>query len=232
VLSKAWRRLHRRQFVIVGLILAVVCLASIVVGLLFDNALRWFSGLFCGMAIAFFVVLRESPPGWIENWETGAAGERATGKQLQPLERKGWVVLHDLPARFGNLDHVVVGPGGVFLLDSKRWSGQVEIEGDRAVVRHHEDSNLPWTFDGSSRLKGLAVQVRDQVRSGTRATVWVTPVFVLWSSFPQGVGGEGVTYVAGERLVAWLEEQPVRMAPDRVQQVADAIRRGFAEVAT
>lgn len=230
VLTKAWRRRHRKAFVVVGLIVVAVCVVSAAVGLLFDDVLRWFSGVVCGMAIAFITLLWASPPGWIENWQTGARGEQRTGKLLKRLERTGWVVLHDLPGRFGNIDHVVVGPGGVFLLDSKVWSGDVVTDGDRAVVRHHEDSNVTWTFDGSSRLKGLAVQVRDQVHAGTRATVWVTPVVVLWSNFPQGVGGDRVAYVAGERLAAWLTDQPVRMAPNRVQQVVEAIRRGFPDV--
>jgi Nuclease-related domain len=43
----------------------------------------------------------------------GAAGERRTARLLGPLERHGWVVLHDLavPGSRANLDHLVIGPG-------------------------------------------------------------------------------------------------------------------------
>jgi hypothetical protein len=39
------------------------------------------------------------------------------------LERQGWVVLHDLaiPGSRTNLDHLVIGPGGVFVIDSKQY---------------------------------------------------------------------------------------------------------------
>jgi hypothetical protein len=39
-------------------------------------------------------------------WRRGAAGERRTGRLLDPLERQGWVVLHDLavPRSRANID--------------------------------------------------------------------------------------------------------------------------------
>jgi hypothetical protein len=54
-------------------------------------------------------------------WRRGAAGERRTARLLAPLERRGWAVLHDLaiPGTQANLDHLVIGPGGVLVID---WS--------------------------------------------------------------------------------------------------------------
>ena len=62
-------------------------------------------------------------------WEQGAAGEVAVATALAALPAD-WVVLHDLawPGRQrANLDHVVIGPGGVFVVDAKNWSGRVEV---------------------------------------------------------------------------------------------------------
>ena len=62
-------------------------------------------------------------------WEQGAEGEVAVARALEAMP-EGWVVLHDLawPGRQrANLDHVVVGPGGVFVVDAKNWSGRVEV---------------------------------------------------------------------------------------------------------
>jgi hypothetical protein len=46
-------------------------------------------------------------------WRRGAAGERRTARLLGPLERHGWVVVHDLavPGSRANIDHLVIGPG-------------------------------------------------------------------------------------------------------------------------
>ena len=58
-------------------------------------------------------------------WRRGAAGERRTARLLDLLERQGWAVLHDLavPGSRANIDHLVIGPGGVFVIDSKHYRG-------------------------------------------------------------------------------------------------------------
>jgi len=148
-------------------------------------------------------------------------------KSLRPLEAQGWVVLHDLPADRGNLDHVVVGPGGVFLLDSKRWRGSTTVSGDIATVRRVEDPDLSYRLGGVGYLKGLAREVHDRLRTEIRVSVWVEPVIVVWGAFPQRVAGETCKFVHGDDLATWLEQQPKRIDASRVDQLALAIDRGW-----
>jgi hypothetical protein len=71
----------------------------------------------------------DAVPERIERWRVGAGGERRTERALRPLAAAGWRIRHDLDDHpYGNIDHVVIGPPGVFVLDSKVWSGQVTIE--------------------------------------------------------------------------------------------------------
>lgn len=58
-----------------------------------------------------------------KNWDQGAAGERQVGAILDRLP-DDYVVFHDLgiPGSAANVDHLVVGPGGVFAIDSKNFS--------------------------------------------------------------------------------------------------------------
>jgi Nuclease-related domain len=64
-------------------------------------------------------------------WRRGAAGERRTARLLRQLERHGWAVLHDLalPGSRANIDHLVIGPGGVFVIDSKHYRGRLQLDG-------------------------------------------------------------------------------------------------------
>jgi hypothetical protein len=66
---------------------------------------------------------RETVSGWLQ----GAKGEQMTARALRPLEREGWRIFHDLqvPGSAANIDHLLVGPGGVWVIDSKLWSGQL-----------------------------------------------------------------------------------------------------------
>jgi hypothetical protein len=49
---------------------------------------------------------------------------------LGPLERHGWAVLHDLavPGSAANIDHLAIGPGGVFAVDSKQYPGRLQLD--------------------------------------------------------------------------------------------------------
>jgi hypothetical protein len=65
-------------------------------------------------------------------WRCGARGERRTARHLNKLVRQGWTVLHDLaiPHSRANGDHLLIGPPGVFLVDSKAWHGIIALAGD------------------------------------------------------------------------------------------------------
>lgn len=60
-------------------------------------------------------------------------GERATAVTLHGLVDVGWPVLHDraLPNGNVNVDHLLVGPGGVFVLDAKMWTGHLHWDGEQ-----------------------------------------------------------------------------------------------------
>ena len=89
-------------------------------------------GLVVGMLAAMAVGwgLRFRPSLDAVAWRRGAAGERRTARLLDPLERHGWAVLHDLaiPGSRANLDHLVIGPGGVFVIDSKQYRGRLQLD--------------------------------------------------------------------------------------------------------
>lgn len=82
-----------------------------------------------------------------ELWERGAEGEVATANELNKLDRNVWTVFHDVrwPGRKrANIDHIAVGPGGVFVIDSKHWTGALAVSGDELRV------------NGRSREKAVA----------------------------------------------------------------------------
>lgn len=57
-------------------------------------------------------------------WAVGAWGEAKLAEALD-----GFTVLHDrcVPGTNRNIDHVVVAPAGVFVVDAKRYEGRIEI---------------------------------------------------------------------------------------------------------
>src|SRR5690606_34478270 len=108
-LTRSWRRRNRARFAIVGIICGAILAASFVASLVWSPG-AWIFGVFGGGALTFYCVARWGPPCWIEHWQEGVFGEKATAKALKPLEREGWIVLHDLQAGRGNVDHIAIGP--------------------------------------------------------------------------------------------------------------------------
>lgn len=225
-LAQRWRRRVLRPVQIVARVLAL----ALIVGARFEHHyVSWLLGLALGGLLALYVFVRESPPTHIENWRTGAQGERRTARALWALRRDGWVVLHDLPDRAGtgNVDHVVVGPAGVFVLDSKWPGGDASVEGDLVHVRRRDDETASYTMDRlAPAIRGLAVRLKQDIEAETHVRLNVRAVAVFWGGFgPEVVQGNRVVFVAGEQLVPWLRQQAPTMVPDIAARVVAGIQR-------
>jgi len=68
-------------------------------------------------------------------WAVGARGEEKLAKALD-----GFSVLHDrrVPGTKGNLDHIVIAPAGVFVVDAKNYEGRIEIRNHGWFLRPDE----------------------------------------------------------------------------------------------
>ncbi len=121
------------------------------------------SGLL-GLAVAALVGwrLRFRPSEQARTWQRGAQGERRTARLLDRLTRDGFVVFHDLAMpgnTSANVDHLVIGPTGVFVIDSKQWTGQVHQGADGLVWHNHYRldrtvDTVRWEAETVGRLLG------------------------------------------------------------------------------
>ena len=116
-----------------------------------------------GLAVAALAGwrLRFRPSEVARSWQRGAAGERRTAGLLRRLQGEGFVVFHDLaiPGSRANIDHLVVGPTGVFVIDSKQWAGQVHQSADGMVWHNHYPldrtlETVRWEAAAVGRLLG------------------------------------------------------------------------------
>jgi hypothetical protein len=110
-----------------------------------------------GLAAAALVGwrLRFRPSEQARSWQRGAAGERRTARLLDRLTRDRYVVFHDLAVprnTSANVDHLVIGPTGVFVIDSKQWTGSVHQGADGLAWHHH----TPLSGPGDGPVGGTA----------------------------------------------------------------------------
>jgi Nuclease-related domain len=167
--------------------------------------------------------LRFRPSANTRAWRRGATGERRTARLLAPLERRGWAVLHDLaiPGSPANIDHLVIGPGGVLVIDSKQYRGRLRLDSHGMLWhgRHLLVSTLRttrWAADQADELLGIAdLQVP--------AIVAVHGASIPWGR----VHADGTTVVPARQLANLLQALPPILGPERVAWLADRARLRF-----
>ena len=137
-------------------------------------------------------------------WRRGAAGERRTARLLGPLERHGWAVLHDLavPGSRANIDHLVIGPGGVFVIDSKQYRGRLQL--DPSGRLWHGRYPLAPTLRAVSFEADQAAQVLPDPGVAVVPIVAVHGAQVPWGK----VVIDGVPVVPARRLPSMLRAAP------------------------
>lgn len=130
-----------------------------------------------------------------EAWAKGAQGERMTASALDRLP-DGYVAVHDLrmPGSRANIDHVVIGPTGVFTVETKHYSSDVVISGKQARVGRRSLSPVVEQAQRQaaavSAMLGTAVMPVVVVQgSGVQLSGWFTKPIV-----------DGVRFCSGRRL--------------------------------
>jgi hypothetical protein len=92
-----------------------------------------------------------------------------TTRALEALDPAVWTVITDLEwpgGRYGNVDHVVVGPSGVYVVDTKNWHGDIAVYGGR--LRYEgltHDSVVAYLVEAAAAVALLTPGVpRQQIR--------------------------------------------------------------------
>ena len=106
----------------------------------------------------------------------GGEGEALTADAVSDLPNT-YSVFHDLthPSIGGNIDHIVVGPTGVFALETKNWKGMVKLSGQGMVT---VDGKHDHTRDGKAIL-GRAMTLSKKIEALSNIKIFVQAVMVF-----------------------------------------------------
>lgn len=158
-------------------------------------------------------------------WKEGAVGEERVAQILQ--ERLGGtaVLLHDrkVPGTKGNIDHIAIGPSGVWIIDAKRYKGKVEKRDKgtwftsdiRLYVGGRDRSGLvekmQWQYDAvETALDGHDVPIHRTL----------TFVGAEWPIFFKKPLRFGEVWVSWPKKLAELIAQAGPLEPDDIESIA------------
>jgi hypothetical protein len=200
------QRLRMRTLVTLG----VLAVATALLGRTFGWRDPIFLGSEVALLIAIFVVSRYVLP-LVDRHDRGATGEEHVGGLLQPLSTHGWHVVHDASLGHGNVDHILIGPSGVFTVETKSHPGPVYV----------------------ARLHGATLaQAQAQRKAIERVTgEHVEPLIVYsraWVDRPL-TRRKGVRVVPARMLLAYLDRQPERLQPEQVHRAHQHLAHALTE---
>lgn len=113
----------------------------------------------------------------------GVEGEKAVGQYLERLRERGYQVFHDLQGKDFNVDHVIIGPGGVFTIETKtlakpmRGETKLHFDGESIVI-----NGKPLPRNPVHQAKAQANWMRNVLSesTGREYEVWPVVLFPGW----------------------------------------------------
>jgi hypothetical protein len=136
----------------------------------------------------------------------GAEGERKVGAILEGLAPT-WHVLHGVWLGHGDIDHVLIGPGGVFTIETKSNRGHIPLDDihERMLRQAYAESKI------LAKVSGLEV----------------TPLLVFSEAFLVGnppAHRHGVTVLPARMLAGFFERRKPKFTPAEVTEIAECLR--------
>jgi hypothetical protein len=152
----------------------------------------------------------------------GLEGEKAVGQFLEAHRKPGWHVFHDVPAKgFNkgfNVDHILIAPQGVFVIETKTYSkpmrGEaiVEFDGEKLLVSGVEPERNPIT-----QTRAIRDWVQTLLYEGTGIRYPVKGVVVLPGWFVKGSQKQSDIWVLSPKaLQSFIEHEPVTVKAEDV----------------
>ena len=160
------------------------------------------------------------------NLNLGEKGERRVSEVLRTLRDKDYVTFDDLLLGGVNIDHVVVGPGGVYAAETKTYSlfgnGSAAITAEGLL----QLGGKPALNDPLKQARSSAALVSAELRRWMQRDIWVNPVLVLpgWRIDPPKVETK-VVVLNEETIAEFLKTRPEKLTAPQIREICSHLDR-------
>ncbi|MEU8245786.1 nuclease-related domain-containing protein [Nonomuraea sp. NPDC048916] len=205
-----FRHLRNRALLAIGV--------GLVVGFL---ALDWRVGVSAGVVAAILdTVYRARSHSTVPAWRRASIAERRTEAQLRKLERSGYRTLHAraIPGSDAQIDHLVVGPTGVYAVDSEKWDKRLPVRVQMGKKLFH------GPFDMKPRLteaKWEATQASELISKAYGREISVVPSLAIYGpQVPWKIMTiRGVDVYEGARARKWITKRERALTDAEIERL-------------
>jgi hypothetical protein len=159
-------------------------------------------------------------------WRVGADGEEAVGARLEKLRDRGWYLLHSVPVgkKDSDIDHVAIGPGGVFTLNTKNHpGGKIWVAKYQMRVNGHVVPYLRNASHEATRASKLLTKVAGFDVSVRSCVVVLTGTIVPEVKIKQMP--DDVMVLDRMDVPRWFKKRPPVLTPEQVDVIYAVARR-------
>lgn len=165
----------------------------------------------------------------------GRLGEQMVGEELEPLREDGYRIFHDFPGGpKWNIDHIVVGPGGVFVFETKTRSKRRadSNQPEHEVLFENDTLKFPWGTDGkaATQARCCARSLAKFLADSTAEPVEVVPFVVLPGWYVTVKDRNDVRVVSGKGLAKVIRGFRPVLKADQIQRLAFQIEQKCRDV--
>jgi hypothetical protein len=168
---------------------------------------NWFGRLVGGSPLG-----AESQP-----WYRGALGEIAVGRILATLPPE-WTVFHALPVgkKGADIDHLVIGPGGIFTINTKNHSGKkVWVAGQTLMVSGQKQKHIPNADFEATRVTKILRERMPSLPAAQPVLAVLDPTSLSVKAKP-----DHTTVLTAARLRRWMVKRPVVLSSEELAELA------------
>lgn len=160
------------------------------------------------------------------DFRKGATGEALIGYVLEGFPDE-YRVIHDLTTPFGNIDHVVVGPSGAYVIDTKNWKGVVSADGNGELLQNGKPTQKPEI----KNLSRTIMSIKEKIKVLSSLDPYVQGVFAFPSAYIEAKWGTTgyVHCVKDEQLYDYIVENKRSKKLDK--KTIDSISQAFLALA-
>lgn len=165
----------------------------------------------------------------MKNLRTGRDGERSVGQTLEQLREGGYRVFHDVPGPGFNIDHVIVGPAGIFAIETKTRTkpigGCAKIVYDGQTIRIGQNQVLEKPL---RQAHAQASWLSDFLNDGRSAVFHVRPIVVFpeWYVERTGHHSKDDVWVLNPKAVShFLRHEPSVLSRPLIEAASHALAR-------
>jgi hypothetical protein len=166
----------------------------------------------------------------IRTLRRGYEAEKSVGQYLEQFRMQGYQIFHDIPGESGgkkfNLDHVIIGPKGIFTIETKyarkpeKGETRIQYDGQQILINGAKPDRDPVV-----QAKAQTHWLYDRLKQSTGKSFFVKPVVVYPGWFVPDLFDADVWVINPDRLSTFVEAHNIRLSDADIHLAKDHLSR-------